>query len=997
MFGAAHRAVQLVGGPALWAKWAQFHFLAPSHPRCTANFPAPRAACLTQEHALRTSAAPGPPCDIIECTRVPLSVSLFLSDLDISAPSLNDQPPLALCCGPPLQRYSHPSHLARVHRMSYHEREAVPIMPAPTQPRPGFAQLSTKRRRIGQIRVPNLSPVHPQPPNAPLLRRRAPALERLPAWLSALRRDFIAAGPSFPVPARIADCGNPFYDWDAWALKLLDPVFWRRRGLWHRLIACCTAARPASVRIEQVADIKCALVRIVIAEVVAKLVAREGDALTPEDRNWITSVASRQRGRRARKPTLILLFDLAFAVFDFAKFCATSTSVKAADSEQPAHLIELSEEKVLNATTSQKQHSIEVAIERIVSDTLPVQPCDQEESKLSSSLPVKSQRKDSAAPGPNLSPFKTRRFSIESIVLSVLDIVHSPCQGELETSRIDNVNKVIQVIEMKLTSSRANRWYQQRDTSVDAAEEGLMQATVLFARNLPLHGANMISREGAMSQFQEWLLESLRGDNWCVWADLANDCDYIMTCSGLPEHKVHEFVCRNIATRLFSESTVVPASFVEGQATAHVTGLSLRGVFDVAMAMERFFSFFVETYGTTTTSRDRTKWGVLCFEGIVQFLAKLREPLTVVPNWTEAMVEWSVRSLQISSYYREALLIDEKETSRKGKDMERAIRIAFSEASWPAKIRSSRLMVQTNDESMVNLKSKEQSTTSSLAPFWMVQLDLNESINLAAAIVPWDPCRALKLVDEAIGLTEEELQWVRSGRGHLPLWDYRRIAICRNLLKRQSLAVAKLMMERLQILFAQSEFHVGGNFSEHAAEILQRDVKNGNFCAQTSLGLLHAGHGEYWKLARSSAKCERSLSYGIELLFTAAVSGDLEACTAVAHILAECRDSEGKVKGVSPEQVYTLVRTAHATQNADAMMNAGVVFRYGLPELAPSAMVARDAFLIALQGGHSEDTKCIAARHLAETARREEGKLVVALSQLISEGKSHRKKGDVEQ
>ena len=859
-------------------------------------------------------------------------------------------------------------------------------MPAPTQPRPAPPQLPTKRRRIDHIRFPNPPLAPPSAPNPPLIRRRAPALERLPTWLSVLRRDFIAAGPSFPLPARIADSGNPFYDWDAWALNLLEPTFWRRRGPWHRLIACCTATRPPTVQIEQVADIKAALVRIVIAEVVTKLVSREGAALTPEDRNWITSVASRQRGRHARKPTLMLLFDVAFAVFDFANFCNSTFTLKHDDAEEPAHVVELLDKKLPERPWPDRHESIERAVDRLVSETLCLRPRDRKPSELLIAPTVKTLPTVSVLPACTTAPLGAHRLSVENVVLRVLDIIHDKREGASETWRIDNVNQVIQVIETYLTRSRAHRWFRKLETHADAAKEGIVQAAKVFSRRLALRAGLLNPQKGETHNLHTWLLQSLHGENWCVWADLANDCNYIMIRGSLPEHRVHELVCKNIADNLFSESETVSGSLREEQAASDSTGLTLRNVFDVAMAMERFFSFFLETYGIDNTPPKRIKSGVSCFEGVVELLAKLREPLINVPNWTEAMVDWSLRSLHISTYYREALFGDQEETTRRGEDIQRAIRIAFSEASWPAKLRSSRLVYQAPEGSTPTLKNKERRTTQAMAQIWVARVDLNDPLNLAAAIVPWDPCRALTLLDQAIGLTAQELEWVRSGRAHLPLWDYRRIAICRNLLKKHSVVLAKLTMERLQILFSQSKFHVGGNFSEHAVEILQSDVDSGNFCAQTTLGLLHAGPGQYWKLARTSAKCQRNLSVGIHRLFVSAVAGDLEACTAVAHILAECGDSEDIFKLVSAEQVYTLVRTAHATQNADAMMNAGVLFRYGLPGLAASDMVAHDAFLVALQGGHSAETKSIAARHLLETAGPEELILLQSLSQLISDG-----------
>lgn len=892
-------------------------------------------------------------------------------------------PPSCLCLGTVVSSCRHtmaPSRPRSTWRgPSLSEKGAVAIMPAPTLTRPAAHPApAKKKRRVEKKASPASSPGGSPPPDGPTARRRAPALERLPRWLFVPRRHFVAAHGALPLPARVAVRGKPFYDWDAWALALLAPDLWRRRGPWQRLIACCTAAKPPHVGPKHVPDVKAALVRIVVAEVVSQLVSRNGDSLTPEDRNWITSVASRQRGRHARKPTLMLLFDLAFAVFDLAAFCRRSSD------GEPTVLVETGETKGKGEQHAEKD-PIEQAIDRIVAEAW------RKELQEPTASPERSDplEESSSTIVPPTSAILVRphspAVSVDPVIRRVLHLVHQRRDCSSETWRIDNVNKVIEVIEKLLSKTKAQRWHHHFTSKVDAAEDGIMQAAKIFARRLPLKGIKAASDGTENDMLSEWLLSSLNGCNWAVWAELANDCNYIILNGTIPEERVRELVCRHVASNLLANSDLsiddqLRDVIVDRQAKYDETMLTLRRLFDMALGLEQFYSFFVETYGNETAVGNCITWGVLCFEGLLQLLGRLRDVLIMGTKRERAMIDWSARSLDISNYYREAVLVNHQ----MGEDIERAIQSAFSEASWSPQTRAIRFMVQA-PPSAPSGSTGSESENSPAPRFWVASLNLSDPVYLAAAIVPWDPQRSLQLLDQAIGLSQTAMKLVCEGHEGLPLWDFRRISICRLLLARGNFAQARLVLERLQVLFDQMDLHVGGNFSADSIPMLEEAVKDGNFCAQTTHGLLLAGQGAYWDVARSWANCDKSIAKGIEKLYLSAVAGDLEACTAFSHILAQCGpDSREVFDIVGLEQVYALMKIAVTSQNANAVMNMGVIWRYGSPGLKPNDTIAIDAFLMALQGGISGEARSLAAKHLAETIGEDQAGVSAVLSKLTS-------------
>lgn len=739
--------------------------------------------------------------------------------------------------------------------------------------------------------------------------------------------------------------GKPFYDWDAWAVVLLSPQLWRRRGPWHRLIACCAAAKPPHVDFGHVPDVKAALVRIVVAEVVSQLVSRTGDNLTPEDRNWITSVASRQRGRHARKPTLMLLFDLAFAVFDLAAFCRRCKPL--------ALSANMSRETDPNSSHSLHNDRIALAIREIVSHAC--QSSDQD-------LPLPRPETNSAVEGMSLSDTPA---SVDPVVRQVLDVVHERGQNMSDSWIIDNVNRVIDAIENMLSANNARRWHHYFTSKVEAANDGITQAAYNFARRLPLESVESAEQLLDGDALSRWLMSSLDGSSWMHWAELANDCNYIILTGSIPEELVRNMICRLIITNLAANSQITVdgqllGSIVERQLKYDAKRLTVRRLLDLALGLEQFYAFFVETYANETATGSCVTWGVLCFEGLVQLLSGLREVVISGTSRERAMIEWSARSLDISNYYRKVTFGNEQMCG----DIDRVIQNAFSEASWMPIARAMRYMVHPVPQA----KSGVDSENPQMPCFWVASLDLIDPVNLAAAIVPWDPRRALALIDQAIGLSEDTMADIYSGKEGIPLWDYRRINLCRLLTFRGNPHQTALIMERLQLLFDQRSLHEGGNFSGATISLLEAATKEHNFCAQTTHGLLLAGQGTYWDVARSWANCEKSIADGIRKLYLSAEAGDLEACTALSHIWAQGGpESADFFRGVTLEQVYKLFKIAVTSQNAKAVMNMGVIWRYGNVCVQSNSTVATDAFLMALQGGIFGEARAVAARHLAET------------------------------
>lgn len=708
-------------------------------------------------------------------------------------------------------------------------------------------------------------------------------------------------------------------------------------------------------------DVKAALVRIVVAEVVSQLVSRSDEHLTPEDRNWITSVASRQRGRHAKKPTLILLFDLAFAVFDLAAFCR-----RRPEPSTEVCLTDPVEEN--NSSARQIEQAIRVIVTeecKATAQSVPEMTLPEDHSTSTSPTDSSAKRARSSRAAPSVDP----------VVRRVLDVVHQRDQDAPETL-IDNVHKVINTIENFLAKAKAQRWHHYFVSKADAAKDGLLQAAQTFAQRLPLRNAKSIADPKERDVFFDWLLESLDGKNWAFWAELANECNYVVLSASIPEEQVRKDVCRYIIKALLDESSVSADDptvevLVESQLRYDETKLTVRRLFDMALCMEQFYTFFIETYGKDSAVGSCITWGVLYFEGLVQLLGRLRDVLILGSSREEAMISWSFRSLDIANYYREAVLVN----PRMCEDIDRAIQSAFAEASWPQQTRAGRYMVQP---------APSEGTDSDSAPaprFWLSNLDLNDPVFLATAIAPWDPCRALRLLDESIGVSKDMMQRISEGKEGLPLWDYRRVALCRLLGYRGMFSHARLILERLQLLFDHKALHEGGNFSPATVPMLQAAVKEGNFCAQTTYGLLLAGQGAYWDVARSWAKCEKSVETGVQNLYLSAVAGDLEACTALSHIWAQCgMETKEAFDGIAIAQVHSLLRIAITSQNEKAVMNMGVLWRYGVDIVEASEVIAMDAFLMALQGGIFGEARSVAAKHLAEII----GEKKVGMSEILN-------------
>lgn len=842
--------------------------------------------------------------------------------------------------------------------------EAAPKAPAPSTS-VTMAALAPKRRA--------------PPPEFLSPKRRAPALERLPRWLFAPARLFVSRG-RFPLPRRVSASGTPFYDWDAWAVALLHADLWTRRGPWERLVASCAAARPGVVSRKAVGDVKSALVRIVVAEVVGLLVMRSAEQLTSEDRNWITSVASRQRGRYAGKPTLMLLFDLAFSTYDLYDFCRIHSD--------PA-LWSVAAQMPAAPQVDQAMHAVLEGASR--------------------------RARAPPAPDGNVRTAETTDPVVVSVLRMIAMLGAAACSGgtQLEHPTLVNVvQSVINSIDRHLSRALWPRWYQELPTAPTGANNCLFRAAQAFCRRVPL--TLPAKRRLSLNRFvAKWLSASLAPNVWQHWAELANDCNYALAAgssTASADKELRENLCRIIVTTLLNNATsasIDPAD-VEQIASAEIayaeTRLTVRRIVDMALGLEHFTSFVVVSHFTQAT--DSVCWGAMCFESLVQQLSGTRDVLVMGPGRELAMVQWSARCLAIARYYRDAI----QGPSDLREDVERAVHCAFAEASWVQSTRALRFMVQPpppprrqqslpprspqspgsgrfvkSDARAASPPSVRPTETPQTPVLWLTTLDTSDPLILAALIVQWDPQRALKLLDEAIWLGPEELNSIRMGKEGLTLWDSRRIAVCRALSCRMNPQQTALIMQRLHIIFDLKHLHVGGNFSEETVRLLEAATWEGNFCAQTTHGLLLAGESEYWEVARRWADCEKSTAEGIKKLYTSVVAGDLEAAIALSHLWAQGGVEGNEVfDGISMDEVHAVFKIAVTTQNANAVLNLGVMWRYGAPCLTPSVPIAIDAFLIALQGGLSSDARAVSAKHLSETVVEGRPKVVEILSKLIT-------------
>lgn len=334
--------------------------------------------------------------------------------------------------------------------------------------------------------IVTLSPIKSLQPTSPP-RRRAPALERLPRWLFTPVHAFIHPRPVFPLPQKVAVRGKPFYDWDAWALTLLTPALWRRRGPWERLVRCCHRYRPHTLPHPD--HTKAALVRIVVADVVSHLVDRVPDGLTPEDRNWITSVASRQKGRDPRKPTLMLLLDFAFPLFDLSAYCRTPHPVL------PAGITDAD-------CDAGKEPSPVITAYNLIVKTITAQQTAGMHTDV----------------------------AIDRVVQSVLQLVDTPNNQSDGKNSTECIHHITQAITKLLNSVKAPRWNRKTTHEAEMQTAALTNAANAFSHAASMHSSNSgIPIPKSQPALSTWLRAASQGSAWHTWAQLASDVSYINT------------------------------------------------------------------------------------------------------------------------------------------------------------------------------------------------------------------------------------------------------------------------------------------------------------------------------------------------------------------------------------------------------------------------------------------------------------------------------------
>lgn len=712
--------------------------------------------------------------------------------------------------------------------------------------------------------------------------------------------------------------------------------------------------------------------RIIVAEVVSQLVSRSGDNLTPEDRNWITSVASRQKGRDPRKPTLMLLLDFAFPLFDLAAFCRfPHATVPSSDTTKPLPSAAAGPDTspvtaiysrlliiVKNASTSSQLHYLQSP------STEPGNP-----SNLSSTIVV------------------------DSVVLKVLHLIDTSQNICDENNSTDSVQHVAEAIEKLLKCMDASTWNAPAASMPHLHTRALTTAAKAFAHALPLRRNRYALSLTDSQLLSAWLYDSTDCLYWHAWAQLANDASYISKVTDAADLGTRTRLCECILTELFAESSEIegrqksipqlrgeekvelhhpPLSAVREHHLDHTTvsnaSLTLRLIVDIAINLERFLSFFVETYDNDSAEAGDIKWTAISYENILPGLSLWRNALLSNGNVLRdaEMIKWSARSVIIARFY-ESTVSGPVNIMR---DLNGAIQSAFAEASWSAETRTMRYMLPAGEQGIAS-KAEELGIDCrghALQP-WVCGLDLSKALHVAITIVIWDPRRALRLIDEAIGLTDEVRRKVCDGNVGLPIWDFRRIGVCTLLTRRGSLSQTILGMERLQPLFNMKGAHEGGRFSTESVVVLRAGTKEGNFCAQTALGLLFAGTGEYWDVARRWAQCERRMAEGMKLLYASAVTGDAEASAGLCHVLTQhsFADVDRAWLDLSFDQIVSLFKSAVLSQNSNAVLNLGVVWMYGIDgAMDANEKMAVDCILMALQGAVSSQARCVAVEHMLE-------------------------------
>lgn len=749
------------------------------------------------------------------------------------------------------------------------------------------------------------------------LDNRSSHLLHLQQWTLKPCHAFVTSLPT-PVPYQVETHTHSFYDWAEWVTNLLNPTLWNFRGPWSNLVLAVVVGAPSSALSEtQVQRIEPALVTAIVANVVARIVQTPVQLLTTEHLNWITSVASRQRMVYMNTPTIVILLRLAFALHDMVEY---------ARCVRPPRLL----------TTTVFGND--------------VAPC--------------------------------------YIVPAIL------CRIEMAHDFVQSVIANYTLINKELDQLVWPKWYCSFPGKPPSTNDALHRAARAVVVCIPFDTSDM----------HLWLAQSLQAEHWHHWARLAQVLTSMQVLSCLPnDDKLHGEACSNIVntfSSLYGIQFVNEHQLKRSQLGYSDTKLTLRRILDLAVALEHFFTFLVDLHKHEHSARQSERqnllqWGLLCYETLVRMLAAVRDILIMENAREMAMVDWTACALELARYYNTCV----QDNAVPCEEVEQAILNAFCDASWSQQTRMMRSLIahpvaflqgyqspiSTNATSSISSPLMSSISASLMARdtassedggalvsrHWLTTLDVNDPFFRAVAVVQWDKRRALQLLDTAIGLDAESLADIKAGSTGLPLWDHRRIAACRVALSRDSRQQAALIMERLHALFEAKELHVGGTFSPNGVVLLQTEALQGNFCAQATYGLLLAGSGPFWDVARCWANCKQQVEHGVQSLYVSGMAGDLEASTALSHIWAQSSpESDCAFSGVSVEQVHAIFRKAVATQNAKAVLNMGVMWRYGAPRVDKQIAVAIDAFLIALQGGPSRDVRAIAASHLLEIVMR---------------------------
>lgn len=776
--------------------------------------------------------------------------------------------------------------------------------------------------------------------------------------------------------------------------------------------------------------------RALVSHVISALVGRADDALTAEDRNWITSVSSRQKSC-VRKPTLSAILDVAFPLFSLA---VRGRGARLQDWEH------INAAQDPNKANDNMAKIVSIVYKRIVDcinadgskGAIPPMSSVASFAALDRQLTMSQQKhaneraldyRGNTGCNDNLA------LAIDPVVSTVMNVIHHPASpggttnADDETIRSRSVTEclkpVANALQLALNSLTPPPSPSTIPLDVPRAPDNSFDtvdcAVGAFVHSMPPleRTANGTADAWHQDALKGWVRRALTMEHWPMWAQLAYDLSFV--CSNGDERPVHidwpkvldvrSVACERIVVKLFdlanaeetvNQSCASSEDDVSGEtglgtppnalSAAEVLGagdffghrafghgtLTVRLGLEIGAAFEQYMTAYQECIpdvdGCDTDYNIREKLypiqhTVEAYEHLIQQLSVLRSAfLTTCRRREVAMVSWSERGLQTATFYGRIA----------GGDFADSVRNAFAEASWPPEVRLSRLtsgLQKAHDGSAskgdVNGGAPRKPSSVATMRFWVLNLNLVDKLYRAVAVAPWNVRQAARLVDEAIGLSKRDEQHC------LPLGDLRKVKVCELLLGKQNASVLPLVLERLQPVFELREEYAGCRYNEHSAEWLTQSIVAGNICGQTSLGLLRAGEGEYWEVARHWARTARSVESGVSMLYVAARNGDREACTALAHMWArqEMRTQlqQQQDQTVTPgaiafdyAQLVALFKTAVTSQNANAVLNLGVLWKCGVANvLAPNREVALDCFLMALQGACVDDTRHVAAVHLA--------------------------------